>query len=55
MAGSISGMARAIISGDQTDSRRVMSATWPELVWGFLCQADFIMRVPDFVGAQSRP
>jgi hypothetical protein len=30
-------------------------AFWPELVWGFLCQANFIMRVPDFVGAQSRP
>jgi hypothetical protein len=30
-------------------------ANRPELVWGFLCQADFIMCVPDFVGAQSRP
>ena len=23
--------------------------SWPELVWGFRCQADFIVCVPDFV------
>jgi len=33
------------------DAEKMLS----QLVWGFRCQGDFIVCVPDFVGAQSRP
>src|SRR3954470_6208724 len=28
---------------------------WPELVWGFRCQAVFVVCVPDFVGGSIAP